>query len=276
MKIKTRLIGLDLDGTLLTSKKELTDYTKNILHRAMEQGIVIMPVTGRSVSGIPGELLHMPGIHYAVTANGGRIVDTLTGESLYENLVPVDTARKVLKIFCRYDTLKEIYFDGVGYVNRSELENVSHYLPDKPMADYIVSTRIPVEDIWVKFEEKRQDMDKVHGILAYPEEKELVREELMKIPGLEVTGSLEGDLEVNASGVNKGSALLKMGEILGIPREEIMAFGDASNDLSMIIDAGTGVAMANGTEEIRESADYLAFSNDEEGVARFIEAYVLD
>ena len=55
-----------------------------------------------------------------------------------------------------------------------------------------------------------------------------------------------------------------------------MAFGDASNDLQMIVDAGTGVAMANGSEEIKDIADYVAFSNDEEGVARFIEEYVLD
>lgn len=276
MKIKTRLIGLDLDGTLLTSQKELTKHTKEVLKAAMCQGIVVMPVTGRPISGVPKELLQLGGIQYAVTANGGRIVDITTGKSLYENLVPRESARNILKIFCEYDTLKEIYFDGTGYVNSSELENISHYMPDKPMADYILSTRLPVDDIWDKFAKETSGMDKVHCILADPTQKEAMKKRLSEIPEIEVAGSLRSDLEVNARGVNKGNALLKMGEILGIAKEEIMAFGDASNDLSMIEKAGSGVAMENAEEELKETADYIAYSNDEEGVARFIEAYVLD
>lgn len=276
MKIKTRLIGLDLDGTLLTSKKELTEHTKEILKKAIDQGIVVMPVTGRPISGIPKELLELPGIRYAVTANGGRIVDVATGESLYENLVPREIARKILKIFYEYDTLKEIYFNGTGYVNSAELDNISHYMPDRPMADYILSTRHPVEDIWEKFEKETGGMDKVHCILADPSQKDSMKKRLSEIPEIEVSGSLKADLEVNARGVNKGNALLKLGEILEIAREEIMAFGDASNDFSMIEKSGIGVAMANAEEELKEAADYIADSNDEEGVARFIEEHVLD
>ena len=189
-------------------------------------------------------------------------MDIVTGKSIYEHLLPAEAARKILKIFCRYDTLKEIYFDGVGYVNRLELENISHFMPDKPMADYISATRVPVEDVWEKFELENRGLDKMQGIFAYPEEREPVRKELEDIPDIEVTGSLAVNLEINAGGVNKGRALLRLGEILGIVREEIMAFGDASNDLQMIVDAGTGVAMANGSEEIKDIADYVAFSND--------------
>lgn len=276
MKIKTRLIGLDLDGTLLTSGKVLTEQTKETLKKAISQGILVMPVTGRPITGIPKELLQIEGIQYAVTANGGRIVEVATGKSLYENLVPREIARNILKIFCEYDTLKEIYFDGTGYVNSAELENISHYMPDRPMADYILSTRLPVEDIWKKFEKETGGMDKVHCILADPTQKEEMKRRLSEIPEIEVSGSLKSDLEVNARGVNKGNALLKLGEILGIAKEEIMAFGDASNDFSMIEKAGSGVAMANAEKELKEVADYIAYSNDEEGVARFIEEYVLD
>ena len=88
MKIKARMIGMDLDGTLLTTRKELTAYTKDVLRRAIDQGIIVMPATGRPLSGLPKELIEFPGIMYAVTANGGRILDIRTGESLYECLVP--------------------------------------------------------------------------------------------------------------------------------------------------------------------------------------------
>ena len=79
MKIKARMIGLDLDGTLLTTEKEFTPYTKEILRKAIAQGIVVLPATGRPLSGIPGELLHFPGIRYAITANGARVVESQTG-----------------------------------------------------------------------------------------------------------------------------------------------------------------------------------------------------
>ena len=87
---------------------------------------------------------------------------------------------------------------------------------------------------------------------------------------------LRSNIEVNAAGVNKGRALVRLGERLGIRREEIMAFGDGSNDLKMLKEVGTGVAMENAKDEVKEAADYIAGLNDEDGVAKFIEAYVLN
>lgn len=276
MKIRTRIIGLDLDGTLLTTQKELTTYTREVLGRAIEQGIIVMPATGRPLSGIPEELLHFPGIRYAVTANGGRIVDIQTKETLYESLVSTEIARKVLDIFEHYDTLQEIYYDGVGYAKEDALKAISRYLDSPPMANYIVSTRIPVEDVRKKFEEENRSVDKIQGLFVTVEDRDAALEELRAVSDIEVTGALMKNIEVNAKGVNKGKALTRMGELLGVRREEIMAFGDGANDLYMMREVGIGVAMENGTKEIKEAADYIAASNDQEGVARFIEAYVLE
>lgn len=276
MKIRTRIIGLDLDGTLLTTQKELTTYTREVLGRAIEQGIIVMPATGRPLSGIPEELLHFPGIRYAVTANGGRIVDIQTKETLYESLVSTEIARKVLDIFEHYDTLQEIYYDGVGYAKEDALKAISRYLDSPPMANYIVSTRIPVEDVRKKFEEENRSVDKIQGLFVTVEDRDAALEELRAVSDIEVTGALTKNIEVNAKGVNKGKALTRMGELLGVRREEIMAFGDGANDLYMMREVGIGVAMENGTKEIKEAADYIAASNDQEGVARFIEAYVLE
>ena len=84
------------------------------------------------------------------------------------------------------------------------------------------------------------------------------------------------NLEINAAGVNKGKAMIELGKLLGISREEIMAFGDGNNDLKMLKEVGTGVAMENAISSVKEAADYVTLSNDEEGVAKFIEKYVLD
>lgn len=275
MKIKVKMIGMDLDGTLLTTQKELTAYTKQVLKRAAEQGIIVMPATGRPLRGITEDLLEFSEFRYAVTANGGRVVDLRSGESLYEELVPVDAARKILKIFEHFDTLREIYFDGIGYAQADMLRDVGRYLEEQPMMEYLLRTRVAVPDLWEKFEKENRGADKVQGLFVSMEEREQALEELRAVPGIEITGALKKNIEVNAAGVNKGRAMVRLGERLGIRREEIMAFGDGTNDLKMLKEAGTGVAMGNAKEEVKKAADYITASNDEEGVARFIEEYVL-
>lgn len=276
MKGKVKLIGMDLDGTLLTTKKELTPYTKAVLKRAAEQGITVLPATGRPLSGLTEELLEFQGFRYAVTANGGRVVDIRSGETLFQDLVPVETARKVLEILGHYDSLREIYFDGTGYAQEDALKEIGRYLEEPPVMEYIMKTRIAVPDLWEKFEEENRELDKVQGLFASMEERSLALEELKEVPGIEITGALRKNIEVNGAGVNKGRALVRLGQRLGISREEIMAFGDGANDLQMLKEVGIGVAMENAKEELKEAADYIAGTNDEDGVTRFIEAYVLN
>lgn len=86
---------------------------------------------------------------------------------------------------------------------------------------------------------------------------------------------MENNIEVNALGVNKGIGLLKLGELLGIKREEIMACGDGMNDLEMIREAGLGVAMANAVQEVKDAADFVTDSNEKDGVAKAIEMFAL-
>ena len=108
MKNKIRMIGMDLDGTLLKTNKELTAYTKDVLKRAAEQGIIVMPATGRPFSGIPKELIRLQEIRYAVTANGARVIDMKKNEVIVEELLAYDIAEAMLTVFERYDTFREI------------------------------------------------------------------------------------------------------------------------------------------------------------------------
>ena len=276
MKIKTRMIGMDLDGTLLKSDKELTQYTKDVLKRAIEQGIIVMPATGRPITGVPKELLEFPGIRYAVTANGGRVIDLEKNEAIVEELLPHDIAEVMMDVFEHYDTFREIYFDGVGYASREALEHIGKYLSVPAMANYIMSTRVAVDDVRVKFDETKLPVDKIQALFTSVEDRDAARKEIEDVPGIEITGALPMNLEINAAGVNKGKAMIELGKLLGIPREEIMAFGDGNNDLKMLKEVGTGVAMENAIPSVKEAAEYVTLSNDEEGVAKFIEKYVLD
>jgi Cof subfamily protein (haloacid dehalogenase superfamily) len=118
-------------------------------------------------------------------------------------------------------------------------------------------------------------MDKVQGLFADMKEREQAWQELKRFDSLELVGSLKYNIEINAAGVNKGKGLLELGEILGISREEIMAFGDGDNDIAMLREVGFGVAMENADEEVKAVSDYVTGSNDEDGVAKAIARFVL-
>lgn len=275
MKQKIKMIAFDLDGTVLTPRKELTDYTRQVLKKAVEQGIAVLPATGRPLSGVPEEILNFPGIRYAVTANGARIVDLQTGQTIYEELVSVEIARNVLDIFEHYDTLREVYYNGVGYAEERALQCAFRYLEHKPMAAYVLSTRKPVEDLRKFFETQNMSVDKVQGIFSRIEDKNAALKELRLVENIEITGALHNNIEVNAKGVNKGNALIWLAGLLQIAREEIAAFGDGANDIEMLRLAGCGVCMANGMDEVKRAADYIALSNKQNGVAKFLEQNIL-
>ncbi|MDD7770885.1 Cof-type HAD-IIB family hydrolase [Suipraeoptans intestinalis] len=275
MKLNVQMIGLDLDGTLLNSQKQLTSLTADALKQAVDQGIRVVLATGRPLGGIPQELKEFPGLQYAVTANGSRIVDLVSGNTLYEKLVEAKLAKRILKLFGTYDTLREVYFDGMGYAKKEDLERITHYMEDKPMAQYIVKTRQTVEDVETYLEQQNRGVDKVQALFRSREDKEEARRVLCGWQEVEVTGSLSNNLEINARGVDKGQGLLWLANRLQIPVEALMVFGDGDNDRGMLRLAGMGVAMGNGLPEVKEEADYLAGSNDEDGIGKFLQQYVL-
>lgn len=270
------MIGLDLDGTLLTSEKVLTENTKNVLSAAISQGVEILPATGRPLSGIPKEVLEFPGIRYALTANGARVIDMKDNKVIYENLVPYETAEKLLDIMGKYDTILEVYYDGVGFSSANMLERVGEFFKSPAMANYVRTTRKPVPDVRKMFTEGKRSSDKVQAIFLNDEDKMKAWKEIVDtVPDVEITGALENNIEVNAAGVSKGKTLINLGKYLGIKREEIMACGDGANDTDMLIEAGLGVAMENAVPCVLEAADVITASNDDEGVAKAIEKYVL-
>lgn len=270
-----KMIGLDLDGTLLNSRKELTEYTRKVLEQAIEQGIVVLAATGRPLSGLVKEIREFPGMRYAVTSNGARIMDIEQGKVLAEYLLPKESAKKTLDVFSKYDTLQEIYFDGQGYAEKQKLEHIERYHRDANMWHYALTTRIPVDDVQAALEERQQDLDKTQALFADTEERAKAWEELEQIPEIELVGSLGYNIEINAAGVNKGRGLVELGELLGIRREEIMAIGDGDNDITMLREVGLGVAMENADASVKAAADYVTGTNDEDGAAKAIERFAL-
>lgn len=272
---KIKMIGLDLDGTLLTDRKEFTDRSKRALRTAIDSGIVVLIATGRPLTGIPEEIRNFPGMRYALTSNGAKVMDVWENRVVDEHLLSAKLAEKALEICGKYDTLQEVYYDGVSYAPADKRDMIPRYHKNPNMWEYMRKTRTWVEDIFRMARESDRGLDKIQMLFADMEERTKAWQELSEVEGLELVGSLGYNIEINAAGVNKGSGLVSLGRLLGIRREEIMACGDGDNDLLMLKEVGFGVAMANAEEEVKKAADYITLSNEEDGVADAIEKFAL-
>ena len=272
---KIKMIGLDCDGTLLNDNKELTDYSREVLYRAIEQGVVIVIATGRPLTGIPKQVLSIEGVRYALTSNGARIVDMQENQMISECTMSAKTARKLLRIFSRYDTYKEVFINGQGYAGNEDLERVDAYVDTESMARYVRECRKSVDNIYNLLLDDEIRVDKVHVMFCNQEERRKAFDEANRVEKVTTTCAISNNIEVNALGVNKGEGLLRLGKLLGIERDEIMACGDGMNDLEMLKAVGFGVAMENAMEEVKQAADYVTDTNENNGVAKAIEKFAL-
>ena len=113
-KRKIRMIGLDLDGTVFNDAKIITPHTKEVLAEAIRQGVVVLPATGRPEWGLPEEFLKIPGVKYAVTSNGARVIEVSSGKTVYQELIPVDVALRLIRLVRQWENCAwEVYFDGM-------------------------------------------------------------------------------------------------------------------------------------------------------------------
>lgn len=272
---RIKMIGLDLDGTLLTDKKEITSRTMQALRAAIDRGIIVLIATGRPLTGIPEEIRAIPGMRYALTSNGAKVMDVLENRVVEEHLLSAELAEKALEICGKYDTLQEVYYDGISFAPEDMRDRIPRYHKNPNMWEYIQKTRVWKQDILQMVRRSRQGLDKIQILFADMEERTRAWRELSEVEGLELVGSLGYNIEINAAGVNKGTGLVSLGRRLGIKREEIMACGDGDNDTLMLREVGFGVAMANAEEEVKKAADYITLSNEEDGVAQAIEKFAL-
>lgn len=273
---KIKLIALDLDGTLLNSQKRLSQRNENALKECIRRGVEIVPCTGRIWKGIPYFIREFPGVRYAITVNGAAIVDIQKKEELDQRKLSGIQALEILELAKSFNTMYDAYIEGQGYGEKRFMENMDYYDIPPVIQTMIRDTRITVDDVIEKVKEFDRPVEKINYFFNDLGERAHAREALMARGDVIISSSFPFNLEINAVGATKGEGILRLAARLGLKPEETMGFGDGENDLSMMEQAGFGVAMENGEEIVKQAADYVTDTNDADGVAQAIEKFVLN
>lgn len=261
-----KLVALDVDGTLINDDHELTAATREAVRAVHKQGAKIVLCTGRgAVSTLPLlEQLGLDGI--VITHNGAATIRSTDREVLHTFSFPISRILPMIA-YCRersihfdINTAFDIYVEQMT----EEIRDVYKlFFADPVVLDDITAFSEPVVKLCVAGE----------GDVL---ERFMADWDAMDTRGLRMMRSGDYFVDVMHEQTSKGNALKALAEQWGIRREEVLAIGNYFNDLEMIRYAGLGIAMANSPEEVKQAADALTGSNNEDGVSRALIRYCLN
>ena len=264
------MVVLDLDGTLTNSEKKVTERTKKALTDYMEHGGTVVLASGRPTYGIIplARELHLDTYGgYILSFNGGQIISCEKNEVIYQKELPSGVP-KLLGEKAKEHDVGILTYEGDHIVTETP-ENI--YAQKESFINKMPIQKIEDFSSYVNFPVTKCLMVADGDYLARVEEQ-------LKMELGSRYSILRSDpyfLEIMPEGIDKAQSLERLLAHVGIERKEMAAFGDGFNDRSMLVYAGLGVAMGNAQEPVKEAADYIAPTNDEDGVAWVIEHMIM-
>lgn len=264
-----KLVAIDMDGTLLRNDKSISKETKEVIKEARKKGVKVVLATGRPVDGVKRYLEELDLWHdneYVLTFNGAIIKEI--GQD---------------KVICR-DTLKGADLLKLYEISKNVGLNIHAFSKEgciTPVMNEYTELEGKINGINV-YETSYDNIDPEEEIIKIMmiDKPEILEEGIKKLPKeiyekYTVVRSAPYFLEFLSKTCNKGEGVKSLAESLGIKREEVIAIGDAGNDIHMIEYAGLGVAMENAFDEVKKKANFITKSNEENGVAWVFEKFIL-
>lgn len=263
-----KILVLDIDGTLTNSKKQITEATKQAIWDIMERGHLVALASGRPTPGMRRyekelELDKRGG--YLLSYNGARVVECTSGEVVHQDFLPLHVVPRLYE-FAKERGAGLITYDGDIVISAFEpdeyikIEAGINWLPIRHQPDFVEYVDYDINKCLIT----------APGEQAYGYEKEL-QERFGDI--ISIYRSEPFFIEIMPKGVDKAVSLSKVLPSMGLDAAQAVCCGDGYNDISMIKYAGVGVAMGNAQPAVKEAADYIAPTNDEDGLIDVISKF---
>ena len=263
-----QLIALDIDGTLLDSRKRVAPDTIEAVRQAAARGLTLVYGTGRAVSELAEFTELLPEIRYAVYASGSGIYDLREKRAFALHGIPRAQAEEIMALARPKDMMPQLVTADRDVIQVSHMDALEYFNMGiyRPMYERAMTL---VPDIYAFFDACREEILKINLYHHDPAARVPTRQQLSHLP-LELVYSEVSSVECAAPGVNKGTGLERLCKTLGISPAACVAVGDAENDMPMLRAAGLGVAMGNAAPHVKAAADCTVADNDHGGCAQAI------
>ena len=263
-----KVIASDLDGTLLNSDKDISDYTVETLKEAKEKGIDFIVCTGRLYDSMEFLLPKLSFCRYSITSMGAEIYDNFEKKLIYERPMEEAHVLEIAEYALKNNIHMNIYIDNVLYTNSLDKYSERYYKDTTTMAKLI-------EGDVLEFLKGK----KLSKLLFIGEEEDMpahfkyFTEKLGS--ELNICASFRHYVEFSHIEAQKDITLNKFIEKLGYNKDELIVFGDSGNDVSMLKNTGFSVCVGNGWDEAKAACNLICESNDNDGVAKTVKRLVL-
>lgn len=284
-----KLVAVDLDGTLLNSYGEVTEYTKEVIKKVQQKGLKFIIASGRPMDSIKSISKDIEADKYFIAGNGAIIYDTQKQEIIYEKYIPKQKVLEIAKICEENNIFYNIYTEK-NVITQYLKYNVLYYFKENLKKEPDKKTNIMVVDNMYDFIKNSEEM-KCIKITICDESKIIfnsIIKKLKNIKDIEVLDVLHMSrklikqgtedvaieyffTEITSSEVDKINAIKNLIKILNIDIKDVIAIGDNINDKKMIEEAGLGICMGQASEKIKEIANIVAEDNNNDGVAKTLE-----
>lgn len=265
-----KIIFLDIDGTLTNSKKEISNYTKEIITKTKEMGIYVVLCTGRTNSYTIEKSKLTNSSNIVISNNGALIYDYEKDKVIFESPFPNDVIKKIYNFSIENQvdcTLNSIY-------NRYKSFETSDndYITDATIIDSFDIIKENITQAVIN----SYDYEKTMKVKDYLQKEGNIIISNTNLYFKEKNSKKAWFMDINTSNNSKGKAINILLEYLNIKKEQTICFGDQMNDYPMFEACKYSVAMINGNNELKKKATFITeFTNDEDGVAHFIEKYII-
>ncbi len=288
-----KLVAIDLDGTMLNKYGIITENTKNVIKKVQEKGVEVIIASGRPINSVKNFSKEINSQKYFISGNGAITYDIKNDKILYENILNKNKVLQVIKI-CEENSIYYNVYTENGIIAKNLNYNTLYYYKENINKSEENKTHINIVENIYDYIENRNE--KILKIMICDGSKTIfnsIMKKIREITDIEILdvshmsrkiikqGTEEIALEyfyteISAKDVDKWNALEKLIELMNITKEEVVTIGDNANDIKMLKNAGLGVAMGESAPYVKECADEVTTSNDNDGVAVILEKIFLD